>query len=292
MIAGCARDSARDLPFVLKNIERIAAAFEQSKVVICENDSVDGTLNILKQWSKRTTLECRILSQPLCLRPRVLRIAWARNHILEYIRLHKFDSHDYLIMMDMDEVNKGISLRGFLTSFNYRFDWDVMCANQIDYYYDFFALRTHKYNKNPWGPEERHRWADGTDLSVWFGSDITRGKSIAAKREPISVLSCFGGMGVYKMSSIEGVTYEPERVLTENGSQFTHPDTGIDEYDCEHVSFHKQMRERHDAKIYINPRMINNAKCYHRYLDLIFQSFPQRITKDKSKQWRQSEQKT
>ncbi len=284
VIAGCARNSARDLPFVLRNIERIAGVFKQSRVVICENDSVDGTLDILKQWSAKTNLKCYILSEPLRLRPRVLRIAWARNRILECIRLHALDSYDYLVMMDMDEVNKRISLRGFLTSFNYPFDWDVMCANQLDYYYDFFALRTDKYDINPWGPAERHRWADGTDLSLWFEPDVAGGKRIPVNSDPIPVLSCFGGLGIYRMSSIEGVTYKPERVLNEDGSQFTHPDTGIDEYDCEHASFHKQMRDRHGAKIYINPRMINNANRYHRFLDLIFRFFPLRITKNDRKQ--------
>ncbi len=274
IIAGCARNVARDLPSVLRNIERMAAVFQESHVVICENDSVDGTLGILRQWSERANLESYILSQSLDLRPRVLRIAWARNHILEYVRHHSFDSYDYLIMMDMDETNKGISLRGFLTSFACPFDWDVMCANQLHYYYDFFALRTDRYNRNPWSPAERGRWTTGFDLNLWFEDGVSDGKRILPNNDPIPVISCFGGLGIYKMASIEGIIYEPEKVLNEDGSQFIHPETGIEEYDCEHVNFHEQIRKRHGAKIYINPRMINNSKLYYRYFRLVSKIFP------------------
>ena len=59
----------------------------------------------------------------------------------------------------------------------------------------------------------------------------------------ITVISAFGGAGLYKLKSIEDAKYI--------GFEPTHLDNQI----CEHVPFHKNMIDR-GCKLYINPKML------------------------------------
>ena len=61
----------------------------------------------------------------------------------------------------------------------------------------------------------------------------------------ITVISAFGGAGLYKMNSIGEAKY--------NGYEETHLDKQI----CEHVSFNQYLIEK-GGKIYINPKMLIN----------------------------------
>ena len=259
IIAGCVRDTAASLPSVLRNIEAIAANFQQCEVVICENDSRDSSLSILHSWRDSCPLPVTILSSHLSLVHRVRRIAWARNRILDHIRSSHLGSYDHLIMMDMDGVNSRVSARGVLSGFTSGEEWDVLTANQPDYYYDHFALRTPRYDLNPYSPSERYKWINGTNLKYFFDTEGSDQSRIPHKRALIPVLSAFGGLAIYRLGLFEGLRYEPAAVLDEKGNHFLHPITGIEEFECEHVDMHAKMRAKSDAKIYINARMLNRG---------------------------------
>lgn len=60
---------------------------------------------------------------------------------------------------------------------------------------------------------------------------------------PFEVESCFGGMAIYRYDALSNCTYsyreaEPPHML-----------------DCEHVLFHKCLRQRTHARIFTNPHM-------------------------------------
>ena len=98
-----------------------------------------------------------------------------------------------------------------------------------------------KYDKNCWNKDEACE-KNNRDLGNWF--DNYHGSNIDKKGKPIKVLSAFDGLGIYKLKSIGKCRY--------NGLD----DNGIEE-DCEHVKFHKCMREKGNDKIYIIP-FLNN----------------------------------
>lgn len=256
VIAGCVRDAARYLPAVLINIERMARMFAQARVVICENDSADRSRDLLSAWQRSTQLEQRVVCRHQPLSGRVPRIAAARNHLLDIISGNGWDDADYLIMMDMDEVCSSVQLSGLASSFSLPVQWDMVGANQRHYYYDFFPLRTEKFNHNPFAPAYRDRWSRGVDLGCWFAPGQYRGQGFPETARPLPVLSCFGGLGIYRMAAIRDLRYRPEPVLAADGSHYVHPETGRPEYECEHVSLHRQMRQAGFDRMYINPAMI------------------------------------
>src|SRR5665213_549960 len=53
VIAGITRDNANELPTVIKYIERTGQTFQDYRVVLFENDSTDGTKEILKKWGTK-----------------------------------------------------------------------------------------------------------------------------------------------------------------------------------------------------------------------------------------------
>ena len=55
---------------------------------------------------------------------------------------------------------------------------------------------------------------------------------------PVEVLSCFGGVGVYKAAFLDGCRYEES----------------VDS--CEHVGLHACMRRRNGARLWIAPKML------------------------------------
>ena len=61
----------------------------------------------------------------------------------------------------------------------------------------------------------------------------------------MSVISAFGGAGLYKLKSIENTVY--------NGYEESH----IDKQICEHVPFNNHLINK-GCKLYINPKMLIN----------------------------------
>ena len=71
---------------------------------------------------------------------------------------------------------------------------------------------------------------------------------IPANTAPIEVSSAFGGLGLYRMDSLEGCWYGSRDA---NGATV-----------CEHVVLHRQMRER-GARLFILPSLLNDAPTEH-----------------------------
>jgi hypothetical protein len=57
----------------------------------------------------------------------------------------------------------------------------------------------------------------------------------------VAVYSCFGGLGVYRMEAVLGARYSGE--------------------DCEHVTFHRSMREQGFGRMFLNPHQITLHGC-------------------------------
>jgi hypothetical protein len=142
LIAGIARDCART---IRADVERLASAFSFVRDVrwlIVESDSSDDTPAILAAMQNTIPNFCTISLGALRgdIPARTERIAHCRNRYLEELEGDRYSDVDYVVVSDLDGMNRLLTQRGVKSSFA-RSDWDVCCANQRGPYYDILALR-------------------------------------------------------------------------------------------------------------------------------------------------------
>ena len=107
-----------------------------------------------------------------------------------------------------------------------------MCgANQPGLYYDLWALRS----LDAWMPGDC--WECARECGSADCAD-RRYLHLPTDSSPVEVLSCFGGVGVYKAAFLDGCRYEES----------------VDS--CEHVGLHACMRRRNGARLWIAPKML------------------------------------
>ncbi|CAF3849032.1 unnamed protein product [Rotaria sordida] len=118
-----------------------------------------------------------------------------------------------------------------------------MTANAFEQYYDIWALRTLSdtiLNYDVW-----HRIWSMEAIGSYCDDSLLKNilhihqKPFPIERDLLEVRSAFGGAGLYKMDSTKNCYYSGAR------------DT------CEHVPFHLCMREKNQARIFINPKFIH-----------------------------------
>jgi hypothetical protein len=232
VFAGIARDNGPELPMVMRNIEYLGDLFKDYKVIIFENDSLDGTKAILNFWAT-VNPKIKIISQDFhnVKRPSIKFLADARNHYLNALEAEEYDDFDITIFIDMD-MKYGLDPRGIQDSFSKISRWDMVCSNGISdskgTMYDGFAFRS---SLLPFNPQNRKGYWDDymkTNVQIVYNphSDL------------VPVYSCFGGLAIYKRKYLQDCRYD-----------------SIDN-DCEHVPFHKCMRKKNHARIFMNPTQV------------------------------------
>ena len=238
-VVACAFNVEKDVEKFRKHVEPIIDLFHpSSRILILESDSTDNTLAKLRQWPRAEVFTYGNLTVPVPRRTE--RIAYCRNELLKKTRPLQ---PDYMFMLDLDIFAANVT--SFLTNFDYNTDdWSVMTANLLEsHYYDIWALRTlseEVLNFDVW-----HRvWA--MTFADHYCDDEVIKKTIKIHQRPLptdrallEVRSAFDGAGLYKMDATEGCEY--------SGQYLT----------CEHVPFHVCMREKNQARIFINPKFTN-----------------------------------
>ena len=256
VITGLAKDIAKHLPHVRKALLKATdGIFDVVRVVIFENDSKDNTREVLSQWNESWPLD--ILGENGMEGGRTRKLAIARNAVLQHLRDHMSEEFDYVLNVDLDEVN--YEIHGIDECFNLPAGWAACCTNNYRQYYDLFALRT------------KDDWCDCDVFTECFppcqeGETGLKGLKeceakhqkerkkkkihIPASRAPIEVDSCFGGAALYDYSLLEKLPRKPykgrRRVDNKNVKV------------CEHVSFNEYLREL-GGKIWIQPKFLNRG---------------------------------
>ena len=203
---------------VVKNVERQIVSnielaletgknFEKFKLIIYENNSTDGTKEILNQYT--TNKNIKIISENIngfdkkennkiwaytevtgsdhpC---RIEHICNARNNLLKEINKSEYDEYTHVIMIDLD--SNGWEISGILDSFNTPYEWDAIFANS-PYYYDYYALRTISF---PFGPEI-------------IGESFWNLPNYKFENECNPVYSAFNGIGIYKKGLFKKYKYD------------------------------------------------------------------------------------
>jgi hypothetical protein len=244
LIAGTARDVGHCIKKEIKHLITCAKEFKTTQVLIIESDSSDDTvacLNLLNQeFPQVDFVSLGQLSSSIP--SRTQRLSYCRNQIVQAARSQpKYQSVDFIMLADLDGVNDLLSYEKISQCWEVQEDWDVICANQQNYYYDVWALR-HPF----WNP---HNYLEQyQELLPWMGEHQAHQISLAVKQIKLSptaplipVDSAFGGLGIYKKEAYIS-------------SEYGFIPGNVDEVD--HAPFHHRLTSQ-GYKIYINPALIN-----------------------------------
>jgi hypothetical protein len=252
LITGIARDCAKT---IRADVERLASAFGIARNVrwlIVESDSSDDTPAILATM-QNTIADFRAISLGRLrgdIPVRTERIAYCRNRYLEELEGESYSDVEYVVVSDLDGMNRLLTRRGVMSSFE-RSDWDVCCANQRGPYYDILALRHPTWSPGDCLDQLRQLRAQGvgeeTALRIAIYSKMVR---IPTSRDWIEVDSAFGGLAIYRKAILTGASYRGRDAA---GAPV-----------CEHVALHAAIRARH-GRIFINPALINSGYNRHSF---------------------------
>lgn len=234
VICGLARDIAGHLKATgFFRMNHLAKMFKDHRFVIFENDSEDETRQFLSLWQRRESEKKRFYTDKLDLprlggmgATRVKRMARYRNKCLRIMK-RECPKFDYYVVLDLD-LTGGFSYDGIAHTIGAKEIWSGVGSN---------GKNSRRGNNNYWDTFA-HRDLDhgmgthGGKMRLYHGkyADLKSGDPM------VEVNSCFGGLGVYKMKDIEGCEYTGEA--------------------SEHVPFHRDIREKNNGKIFLNPSQV------------------------------------
>jgi len=232
-ICGLCRDVRSHLPRTAARIERLGEMFGDYTVVLYENDSTDATLEFLTDWRSQNSrvdiLGGALIGDERPLDPHsdhALRMAIYRNRYRNRV-LERYADFDYVIVVDANLAG-GWSYDGVAHTFG-DIQWDAVGSYGLIASFDCqsTARRFRHHDLRSFRTTTSQRSGKGADC---VELDLQRGGFF------MPVTSCFGGMAVYRIESMR---------LAEYGGG-----------DCEHVGFHRRLRQSGLTRIFLNPNQI------------------------------------
>ena len=215
IICGIVKNVAQRLDYNIMHALDTGKRFAESKVVIYENNSTDGTKDILKKYSDAGKIF--LISEDIsdeefkknstfwsykkitgsdhpC---RMELISNARNKVVDEIRKDKYKDFDCVIWIDMD--SNGWSIDGIVDSVEKIQSGliDVLFGNTHTYY-DYYALRSPQSPLKLFGPEVVGQ--------VWW-ANLKQDVKIN-HYNMIPVYSAFNGIGVYCKKAFDTHKYD------------------------------------------------------------------------------------
>ena len=232
VIAGLVRNAIDVLPATIERIEQLGKHFADYWVVVGENDSDDGTTEMLQTWAEsncRVVLLSETLGDAVNEKTRCPqrgdRMARYRNQYLHLIA-ERFADLDSVIVVDMD-LPGGWSEAGVANTFGWD-DWDFVGSNGVVVQRNRWRLNR-QFQYDTWAFRRQGSFDQMNNELVNLYS-WRRG-------EPLEeVYSCFGGLGVYRMPAILSAEYAGG--------------------DCEHIALHRDMRTAGYSQTFMNPSQL------------------------------------
>lgn len=231
IITGLARNIAHNKN-LLSRLDKTASLFKEVFFVFFENDSNDGTLEILKNFTpKRKDDDVHVVTDTFNHQKwqsdrslsRLDAMAYYRNRCLQHIRnFIQHEEYPFTIIIDTD-LKGGWSYEGIANSFGYFYDLNFDCMASNSYIYDIYEDKPRRLYYDSFA--FRFSTEVKPDFEAINRMQLNRGEL------PFQVCSAFGGLGIYKTKSIIDKEYKGG--------------------DCEHLHLHKQL-----DKVYVNPSQI------------------------------------
>ncbi len=248
VFAGLARDLEKELPQTIERIKITAELFKDYRVVVFENDSKDGTRDLLKDWARQDNkvilvecagnTECKFGEKsmyeigPFSMN-RMQKMANFRNYYLKLIK-KRFSHFDYLLVLDMD-LDGPWSNDGIAQTIAHG-DWDGIFAYGLHSLPGTFATYLTLYDGLAYVGNNSSYQDAATPIVNYLKMNFLDLRGVQRCDDFIPVKSSFSGMAIYKMKSIKNAWYNASRL-------------------CEHVGFHEQMAKGGHGKFYINPSL-------------------------------------
>ena len=240
IFAGTVRNVEPYIRKALHDIEVCAQQFNDNAVVLYENDSSDETRSLLQKYKRKNYHY--LFENDITEQTRTKRIARGRNTIMKKVRkLNSKNYYDYMIMLDLDDVNySGRFVGSIATCFGYE-NWDVLAANQTGTYYDLWALRKKDdMDHDCWMDVFQHP-NDPNAVKKYVTSRL---KHYPQQDNLLEVDSAFGGAAVYRLKAIpKNCKYVG---CYSDGTQ-----------KCEHVEFNECIK-KNGGRIFINTRFLTS----------------------------------
>jgi hypothetical protein len=218
---------------VLFNIEKIGSLFDDYKIVVYYDKSIDNSLSKLMNFQKRNPRLVIHVNETPTSPYRTHRLASARNHCLEYVKQHK-DDYPLFIMMDFDDVNakylKLEILKKYVSAFEkdkeikeqvkeqekeqvkeqvkeqekeQESQWDALSFNTSPKYYDIWALSIYPYcfSYNHFPNSEFHNY---TSIQNYIENKLNNVKP----GELLQCISSFNGFSLYRTEKFINSKYD------------------------------------------------------------------------------------
>ena len=248
VVIGLARDCAHSLVQLLDWFSDLGTEVADWEYVFLENGSTDDTLKLLQEFDGKhqrgvvrtfDNLDAKIPQ-------RTARLAYLRNKALELVNKHeRIGVYDFALIVDLDNINEIFPKAKILSHLrNWPDGQAAVFANQTALYYDAWAYRHPEFSPGDC-------WELVREKSKVMSKRAAKYSVLDKIRKPwpldagmIEVDSAFGGLGIYKLSFVEGCEYLG---INGNGDEI-----------CEHVEFHHQIREN-GGKLFIDAAMINGS---------------------------------
>lgn len=263
-VCGCTINSEKYIIKHLDHIFQLSSLFKNLDVLVYENDSTDNTVAILQKLHKENKI--KLISETGVknkIKGRTNLIAHGRNKLLNSVRK---GAYDYMIMIDMDSTLKNPIIDSVKRAFKYDTEkWDVLTGNCPNSYYDVWALRI---DKKQWSPIHAKIWNLCPDYDVWdmiyhrsqMGFNETKfhiqsfQKNIHRELPLIAVNSAFNGIGIYNTSILKDCNYNG--TISYCTCEKYNVQGQCYKLSCEHVSFHRDIINKNNGKIYICPSLL------------------------------------
>lgn len=277
VIGLCVYNNERGLPSVLSNIVNISHSklFNKLTVVAFYDASADKSYSILESFKNQysnsgsTLIETVIISNKtkeirmnfgnasrVTNKSRTMRIATARNEILNYMRFaHKRgQGNNYFIMMDSNEyacvgqINLD-TLRNALQSSD---EWDSISFDREAGYYDYWALSFDPHIYSFFHVQNKYDVLN--KMITEFAIKLNESRD---SNTLIPVYSAFNGFAIYKTNMFLNCSYSsfihihlfPKQLLTAKIVNYF-------KNDCEHRKFHLEAIKKNGARIMVSPLSI------------------------------------
>lgn len=252
VFTGLCRDCGEYIDKNLRILEEAGKHFSDYKIVIFENDSKDGTRDMIVAAAKNNpriilldcehmgSKDCRLNEINLydygaCSLKRMKKMALFRNQPLTYVKEHLSD-YEYLLTIDLD-MEGTFSFDGLFNSIAYD-GWDAIIPNARCPFPGTLGMVTGALDMLAFSPVDDTN-IHGQKLGV---IEATKGLlkmnylMINAK-DLVKVQSAFSGVALYKIPSILKCSYAGNTK-------------------CEHLDLHLDMKNHGCGNIYINPKWI------------------------------------